>query len=412
MRRTLLLTLTLSLICSTALANQKLNLYTVGSKTVVKKLYYSGSISPIRNVPVISPTQGVVDKKNFIYGQAVKQGEHLLVVHSEKVENNLRDARVSYLKALEDYNKKIKWKDSTDVLNAEDSLNRAKRALTQAKNNYQQNKKLYHLGIISKDTLTQSLNTYQDSQSSYAQSKRALKAANDRGTGVNLTVSKLTLTNAKEKYESLKKQVEAHNINAPATGIILQPSENSDSSNNKKTNGKIQEGNTVTYQQVIMNIGDMSGLRISFSVPEVNINQIHKGEVAYITGAGFPGIKLSGKVEDVAAQAKSEGGGTVPAFPAVVVVPTLKPSQKKWIRAGMDAQIEIEVNKQTGQLTVPVTAIYKNEKGEPYVKLYDPGTQKVTNKVISFGTVNQDAVQITSGLKSGDQVILPSKTEG
>lgn len=407
----LLLALTLSGLSLSATADQKLNLYTVGTKTVVKRLYYSGSIAPIRNVPVISPTAGVIDKKNFIYGQAVTKHEKLLMIHSEKIENSLRDARVAYLKALEDYDKKLKWKMSPQVLNAEDALNRAKRSLNQVKDNYEQNKKLYKLGIISKDTLTQSKNASEDSLSAYKQANRALTAAHDSGSGVNLTVTKLALANAKEKFESLKLQYDAHDIEAPATGIILQPTGNSYGGRNKKSAGKIEEGDTVEYQQVIMNIGDMSGLKISFNVPEININQIHKGEKTIITGAGFPGIRLTGVVKDVAAQAASGGGGSLPTFPAIAVVPTLKDNQKKWIRAGMDAQIEIEVDKQGGQLTVPIGAVLKNDAGKPYVKLFHPDSKKSTNQVITFGTVTQNSVQIKTGLKAGDQVIIPSGKE-
>lgn len=381
--------------------------YTIQKGQVSKVLYYTGIISPIRNVPVTSPTQGVVNKIDFIYGQLVKKDQVLVHVESQKILNNYRDSRVAYLKALDDYNQKIDWHESSDVLNAQDSLVKSKRSLTQALNSYQENQKLYKLGIVSHSALTQSKNSYEDGKTSYEQAQRSLKAVLKKGLGDNLLMSKLALANAKAKYESLKSQVDSHSIKAPAAGIVLKPDtgDSSDGSDgSKKSSGKLTVGSTVQFQEVLVNIGDMSGLQLNFKIPEININEIKTGDPATITGAGFPGITLKGTVTNIGAQANSGGGGTLPTFPAMVIVKKLTAKQKKWIRSGMDAQIAISVYKAGNQITVPVSAVHQNKDGSAYVNLFNNG--KSTKQVVTTGKVDGLNVQVLSGVKAGQTVEL------
>ncbi len=387
------------------------NLYTVGQNNISQTLYYSGTISPIKNTPVISPTEGVVDQKNFIYGQVIQKNKNLLHIQSAKIQNDMREAQVAYLKALDDYQNKLNWNSSDDVINAQESLTKSKRALTESKNTWEENQKLYQLGIISLNDLNQSRDSYYDSQSSEKQSERALSDVMARGTGDNLTAAQLALQVDQDKYESLQAQVDAHTVLAPADGIILEPTGNqvSSSGNSQKTtSGKIDVGSSVQYQQVLMNIGDMSGLQINFDIPEININQINSGQPVSITGAGFPNIILQGLVSEVGAQASSSDGGSLPTFPAVAIVKTLTPEQKKWIRSGMDAQLAIQVYQENQQITVPIQAVTQNSKNQSMVQLYDPSTKKLSPQIITTGKIMATSVQVLSGLIQGEQIVLPS----
>lgn len=397
--------LTLSATCFAA------NTYTVMPQPVTQTLYYSGTISPIKNVPVISPTQGVVNQVHFSYGQIVKKGSPLIHVQATKVLDQLRTARVAYLGALEKYNKVQHWKSSNDVINAENAKLRAKNQLDEAQNTYQQNQKLYKLQIISKQALQQSQLAFQNAQMSASQSSRAYQDVLQRGEGGQFTIAKLQYLNAKEKYDSLQQQVNHKTILAPATGIVLMPVSNSqsnDNNNSHQLSGKVVVGTTIGYQQVLMNIGNLDGLRITFSVPQVNINSIKPGQKATITGSGFPGIMLHGAVAEVGAQAKNAGEG-LPSFPVIVDVPHITDTQRHLIRSGMNAQVALTVYKQEKQLTVPVNAVRQNKKGQSVVTVISKG--KSHDVVITTGKVMANSVQVLSGLHVGQVIQLPSASK-
>ncbi len=383
-------------------------LYTVSYGEATQTLYYSGSISPLKNVPVISPSAGVVDQVYFAYGSVVKKGQKLLHINSKKLSNDLRNAKVSYLQAMDNYRKYQDWRQSDSVINAQDSLLRAKRSLTTAETTYQENQHLYKMGIIAKDTLEQSKNAVSDSKMNYQQQQRALQQTLEKGKGDSFLSVQLQMENAKEKYQSLQRQVDQKTVNAPATGIVLVP-ENTSSSGDDKSNGKVIAGSTISYQQVLMDIGDMSGLKIDFFVPEININQIKKGDVAVITGSAFPKVTLHGVVTEVAAQASGGGeGGGLPTFPVEVVVKKVTPDQAKWIRSGMDAQIAITVYRHNKALTVPVNAVSHDQSGKNVVHVYNTKTQTSKAVVVRVGKVLVDKAEILSGLTIGEKVVLPS----
>jgi HlyD family secretion protein len=399
----------------------------VSTTTISKTLYYSGTIKPIENVPVISPTSGVVDKLNFNYGQIVKKGRLLVHIKSDKLLDSLRSAQVAYLNALQAFIKVKDWGNSNDVINARNGVLRAKRTLNQAKITFEQNKTLYHkYGIISLETLNQSQAAYADATAADAQTDRTLVDVLKRGTGDHFTVVELQLNNAEEKYDSLKKQVRQRNIYAPAAGIVLAPSydntsggnsssgsssssSSSSSSTGGTTSGKLAVGQTLQYQEVLMNIGNLQGLKLDFQVPEVNINAIKAGEKAIVTGSAFPGIILTGKVQSVGAQAAS-GGGSLPTFPVNVIVPKISKAGRHLIRSGMDAKIAITIYKKSKKLAVPVQAVHqktKDKKVTQYVVVYNPKTEKTKEQTVTTGKLTVKYVEILSGLKKGELVVVP-----
>ncbi len=415
---TFALSILLSMGNSFASSTPALNLYTITTQPIVQTLYYDGSISPIKNVPVISPTQGVIDKMAFSYGQIVTKKQLLFHVQSAKAMSDLRDAKAAYLTALDSYNKKKNWQGSDTYINAQDAMSKAQRAMNQAQSTYEENQNLYKLEIVSHDDLVQSENAYQDSQTNYQQSQRSLADLLSQSKGDDLTIANLQLTNAKEKYVSLRNQIKRNTIFAPAAGIVLQPDtggatggDNSGSGGDGKSGsaGKLQTGSTINYQQVLLNIGDMSGLKIDFTVPEINVNQIKVGQKTVITGAGFPGITLNGNVTEVGAQANSggSGGGSLPSFPVEVKVPSITPEQQKLIRSGMDAQVAITVYQESNTLTAPVAAVTQNKQNQSIVQRYDAKTKTTTPTVVTTGKVTVNSVQILTGLTAGQQIVLP-----
>lgn len=390
-------------------------LFKVKEETVSKPLYFSGTIHPIQNIPVISPTQGVVEQMNVTYGQIVKKGEKLLTVKIGKLVDDIRDAKVNYLNAFGKLNKLKNWQSTSDFISASQALDKAKRALSQAENTYEENKTLFKFGVISQDQLAQSKDALSDSQAALVQARLSYQSVLKQSKGDDLTIAELQFENAKEKYESLLKQAKSTTLIAPATGIVLVPTDtssintNSGNSNaNTSSSVKISSGSSIQYQQVVMTIGDMSGLKIRLQIPENNINQIKVGQAAIITSSGFSEMSLDGSVSEVGAQASSDSlsSGSVPTFPVEVEVLHIPKKVRPYIRAGMDAQVAITIYQKTNQITVPIEAVAQDSKGKPMVNLYNANTHTLQKREVEVGHVLQNQVQILKGLKAGDEIAL------
>ena len=380
----------------------------VSEKTLSKTLYFQGTIQPQINVPVISTTAGAVSKVMFNYGQYVKKGTPLLQVDSGKVLNNLRNAEVAYLKAVQAFNKIKDWQGSSQVLNARNSLARAKRNMLHAQTTYQQNKTLYQSGVLSYNDLQQSSDNYQDDLMSYQQAKQSLTAALNQGEGSNYTVAKLQLANAEQKYLSLQKQAKSTTVVAPANGVILIPTQTNMSSSNKSSSNRIQVGSSIDYQQVLMTIGNLSGLKIKLQVPEVNINAIHVNQAAAVSGSAFPNVTLHGHVDVIAAQAsvQNSGGNALPTFMVEVTAPHISANAARLIRVGMEAQVALTIASKNKALMVPVRAVHQDKNGQGYVLVYDKKNDKTHKQTITTGQVSLNNVVVTHGLHAGQSIVI------
>jgi len=75
-------------------------------------------------------------------------------------------------------------------------------------------------------------------------------------------------------------------------------------------------------------------------------------------------------------------------------------------RFGMSATAEIEVEKKLNVLAVPMSALIGDVPEVEILKLDAAGNQSVEKIEVALGLVGDSLVEITSGLSSGDQVII------
>ncbi|MEY3406098.1 MAG: hypothetical protein RLZZ556_170, partial [Actinomycetota bacterium] len=75
-------------------------------------------------------------------------------------------------------------------------------------------------------------------------------------------------------------------------------------------------------------------------------------------------------------------------------------------RFGMSATAEIEVEKKLNVLAVPMSALIGDVPEVEILKLDAAGNQSVEKVEVALGLVGDSLVEITSGLSSGDQVII------
>lgn len=379
--------------------------FTVKLHDISKTLYFNGTVRPIDMMPVISPTQGVVNEMHFTYGQIIQKGQPLLTVNTDKITSDLNAAEMAFLKAKDQYAQEEHWQDTQEVVEAQYQVTSAKRRLDDDKNTYSANQHLYKLGIIAKMELSQSEDAYDDAQMAYQQAQLALKTLLEKGQGDQLLSAKLMYENAKQKYDSLKNQAQSGLITAPSTGIALIPPHVNNNTTDKTVTSKIQVGSNIQYQQVLLTIGNLQGIEVNVNIPETNIDQINPGLAATVTSASFADTTLHGTVTEVSAQANPDQAG-LSTYQAIVSVAQLTDAQRKLIRSGMNAQVAISLSQDQSSLVVPVAAVKKNQHQQDIVMLYDAKTHQQTPQAVITGRVTPQYVQIVSGLQQGQQVII------
>jgi HlyD family secretion protein len=134
---------------------------------------------------------------------------------------------------------------------------------------------------------------------------------------------------------------------------------------------------------------------VQVNVEEAQLGRLQPGETANITVPAYPGQTLTGKVTVVAPTVDQKSRtGIVRIVPQGDAVAKLKP--------GMFAQVNIETEKKPGALVIPRSALLP---GTPpsVIAVVDGAAKKVA---VEIGVQDRDQVEIISGLKDGDQVVL------
>lgn len=348
---------------------------TVKPKAVTKSFYFSGTIQPIEIANAVSYVDGIVESKNFDYGQPIKKDQLVVTINSTKLQQDFQTALTDYLKA-------------------EDKL-------TTSYSTFRGSQTLWKMEFISQEKFDADRSSYENDKLAVLQSKIKLQRTLKK-LGMNESVTKLTLRDIDQVGLAYTQRHNIIKIYSPARGIALYPKKGAAAAGG---GGKqINIGSQVKSGQVLMSVGDLSGISVTIPVSEITVNKIKPGQNAIITGSAFPGIKLKGHVSSVAAQATSSDSGQ-PSFNVKIQVPHITENDRKVIHVGMTAKAQITIV-HPPVISVPIRAV-STTSGKATVKVINPKTQQQVSVPVETGPTSLDTVIIYSGLKSGDKIAVP-----
>ncbi|MFU8798047.1 MAG: efflux RND transporter periplasmic adaptor subunit [Gammaproteobacteria bacterium] len=344
-------------------------------KPVTKTFYFNGTVKPLEVAHVASPIEGVIEKKNFRYGQTVKEGDLLVSINSSKLEQDYQMALVGYLKARD--------------------------TLATAKKKFAGTEELMKHELISQMEFDAEKQAFGSSSFDFLQAQLKLEELAKRGMNFNIDQS---VTDPKEIEKMLRTDVKIQEIKATKSGVILFPIKTNEESS--KEGVGIEVGSQVKQGQVLLTIGDLSGITTEIQVTEMDIHQIKAGQKITVSGPAFPNMQLPGSIRMVGSQAKATmgGAGSPPTFVVEVVIPIVTPEQRKRIHVGMSAKVGLTLEYPSAIL-LPINAI--TEKfGEPYVKKIDLKTKKIEEVHVKTGKTTLTDVVVESGVAAGDKIII------
>ena len=176
-------------------------------------------------------------------------------------------------------------------------------------------------------------------------------------------------------------------IKAPIDGIVI---------------GKpVPAGQTVapgiSTPMVLMTVADMSKMQIETQVDESDIGKVANEQKVTFTVDAYPGRVFTGVVSNISHKANIQQN--VVYYPVMIdvdEVANLKPT--------MTARVMIQVGEVKNALLVPLTAVKENKTGR-YVQALRDGQPR--NVPVTTGLMSDEKVEILSGLKDGDQIVLP-----
>lgn len=210
------------------------------------------------------------------------------------------------------------------------------------------------------------------------------KSLFDKGgvTLSELSNAEVAAVNARDSYERAKIQLGYMNVRAPFTGIITALP--------YFTNGtKVASGTAVvsmmSYEKLLLEV----------NLPEKQINQVVRNLPVRVMNYTLPEDTLSGIVQELSPAISTE----TRTFVAKLSID----NTKLLLRPGMFVQAEIILAKKDSVIVIPKDVVISNQRGKS-VFTVQQGTAE--QKQVTFGYENKDQVEITSGLKANDRLVI------
>lgn len=249
-------------------------------------------------------------------------------------------------------------------------------------------------------------------ESTYTASLDSAQASIDTAEQARATAER-TLQEANEKGEK-------RTVKAPKTGTLITLS--------AQTGAAVggAEGGTTTSPSsgsgALAAIADVSQMRVSMQINEVDITNVKVGQRAKVTFSSIQGLEQEARVVDVATTAAGAsdgtggGGGGVASFNVVCMIP--KPDKR--LKPGMTANVTIYTSDIPMALVVPNDAVLELSDGTSVDVVTNaeelaanPEAKPVTERrKVQVGEKNSTQTVITSGLYEGDVVLVGGASSG
>ena len=206
-----------------------------------------------------------------------------------------------------------------------------------------------------------------------------------------------------EKLNELKKQFENSRIKAPQDGLVVYAS-SSPFGGGGGGGGQIliEEGAQIRQRQEIIKLPDVSQMLVEIRVHESHVLQIRPGLEAYVTVDSIPDRRFKAKVKKVAVLPNSQDRWMNPNL-KVYSTDVLIEDELPDLKPGVSARAEIIVTNLVNALAVPLQAV-TTVKGKQVCYVQHGAVSTPAHVVV--GNFNDQFIEIKTGLKEGDRVML------
>lgn len=386
----------------------------VTRRTIVETVNASGKIYPEVEVKLSPDISGEIVELDVAEGDSVKKGQVLAKIYGD-IYVTQRDQAEAIVK-----------QQQAQLADAQASIGALEANLNQAKQTYNMQKQLYDEKVISR-------NEFNTADAAYKSAIANLNAAKEGIVG-----SKAGVQSAQAALQKANKDLRLATLVSPMNGIVSLLSV-------KK--GERVVGSSMMAGTEMMRIADMSKMEVRVDVGENDIPKVRLGDSATIEVDAYNDRKFTGVVTQIAssnngASTQSDLANTSTDVTNYKVYIRLNPdsyndliSPKKRFpfRPGMSASADIQTKTHTDVLSIPINAVTTREKTDSsgnnisgnsggnnqaggdnsmsgdndldVVVFVVQADGKVKKQKVKTGIQDINYIEITDGLKEGDEVI-------
>ena len=348
---------------------------------------------PIDQAPIVPKVSAPVLEAHVKRGEKVHKGQLLLTLENKDLAAAAEQQRGNLEQQQAQYEIATKNAVPEEVQKAEGDAEAAKENLDAQQSLYNSRKSLLGQGAIARKDFDAAAVALVQAKAQYEQAQKHLAGLQSVGTQQNLASAHGQLSAAEGASKSADAQLGYSEIRSPIDGVV--------------TDGPWYPGMMPQQGAPLVTVMNLSQMVAKAHIPQNQASLLKKGDTALITvpGAEEP---IKGKVTLVS-PALDPGSTTVEVW-------VQAPNAKGEMKAGASATLSMTAKTVPNALVVPVDAVVTDDDGKKSVMVI--GSDSMAHKRdVQTGIQSSDAVQITNGVKAGEQLVsvgaygLPDNTK-
>ena len=356
---------------------------TVEQGTMVRSVVATGKVEPITKVEIKSKANGIIEHLLVDVDNVVQPGQILAELDKENLTARLREARAN-LQAAEAAREGAVAQLKKNEIEAEAP------DVAFARRNHERAQQLAEQKLVSQSQLD-------EAKSALEQAENRQRAASGQLVIARARVAESTanVAQAHAAVERAEEELANATIRAPIRGTVLSR----DLEVGSPVSSILNLGANAT---LVMTLGDIDRVFVRGKVDEADIGRVRLGQQARITTETFRDKMFEGRVTEISPIGLEKDNVTT--FQVEVSID----NPGKELKANMSANAEIILEQFPESLLVPEAAIVYDPQKRPFVDVVDPGSKTGRRRVsVKVGVGNGTRMQVLSGLKAGDKVVLP-----
>jgi HlyD family secretion protein len=358
-------------------------LATVERGVMLRSVVATGKVEPITKVEIKSKANGIIERLHVDVDQVVQPGQVLVELDKENLTARLREARANLQAAQAAHEAAIAQLKKNEIEAESPDVEFARR-------NYQRAQQLAEQKLVATNQLD-------DARSALEQAENRQRAARTQ-----LLISRAKVAEAEANVAQARASVERSDeelanatIKAPIRATVLTR----DVEIGSPVSSILNLGANAT---LVMTLGDIEQVFVRGKVDEADIGRVRLNQPAKITTETFRDKVFQGRVTQISPIGVEKDNVTT--FEVEVSIDN--PGQE--LKANMTANAEIILEQHADSLLLPETAVTYDDKRNAFVDLADPGAKNGRRRVpVKVGVGNGTKLQIVTGVKQGDKVVLP-----
>jgi membrane fusion protein, multidrug efflux system len=349
---------------------------------------FPGVVQATREVDLAFRVGGPLVELYVKIGQLIQKGEVIariddrdFIINRTRLSAALDEAKAG-LKAMKTGAR------SEDIASLEAQLKAAQVRMDDAGRNFERQKNLLADHVIAQAEYDNALAVLDTAKANVEVTQQALKKANRGARVEDIQAAEAGIQRLQADFKAAENALKDVSLVAPFTGYV-----------DKK---HVENFENVGPGRPIVTLLDFSSVEIRTAIPEdVVIREASIVDISCTLDA-FPGQSFSASIKEIGRKTDSANQS----YPLTVSLAT---NQGLAPQPGMAATLKIKLKKplyRDTHLQVPASAVIADPEGRSCVWKVDMQTLTVIRTPVTTGELNQDTIQILSGLNDGDRVVI------